>query len=65
MTDTIRNQILAVCATGQTNMFAVKSVQRLAYEMDYFELVNFIDEHRDEYTRFIANGDTTKAISPQ
>ena len=36
MTDTIREQILAIRDTGLTNMFDVPMVQRLAYERGYF-----------------------------
>lgn len=57
MTETIRNQILAIRDTGLTNMFDVHMVQRLAYERNYFELVVFLEEHRKEYVRFILYGD--------
>ena len=57
MTEVIRNQILAIRATGRENMFNVPAIQRIAYEMDFFELVMFLEEHRTEYIRFILNGD--------
>ena len=38
MNETIREQILAIRDTGLTNMFDVNTVQRLAFERDYFEL---------------------------
>lgn len=57
MTETIRNQILAIRDTGLTNMFDVHMVQRLAFDRNYFELVNFLEEHRKEYVRFILSGD--------
>lgn len=57
MTETIRNQILAIRDTGLTNMFDVHMVQRLAFDRNYFELVNFLEEHRKEYVRFILYGD--------
>ena len=57
MTETIRNQILAIRDTGRENMFNVPAIQRIAYEMDFFELVVFLEEHRDEYVRFILYGD--------
>lgn len=57
MTETIRNQILAIRDTGLTNMFDVHMVQRLAYERNYFELVIFLEEHRKEYVQFILYGD--------
>ena len=36
MTDTIREQILAIRNTGLTNMFDVPMVQRLAYDRGYY-----------------------------
>ncbi len=57
MTDTIREQMLAIRATGLTNMFDVNTVQRLAFERDYFELVCYIDEDRAGYVRLILTGE--------
>ena len=57
MTDTIREQILAIRDTGLTNMFDTNTVQRLAYERDFYELVVFIEEHRKEYVHFILYGE--------
>ena len=57
MTETIRQQILAIRETGLTNMFDLATVQRLAFERDFFDLVIFIEEHRKEYARFIMNGE--------
>lgn len=34
MTETIREQILAIRDTGLTNMFDVRTVQRLAFDQD-------------------------------
>ena len=58
MTETIREQILAIRDTGLTNMFDLNMVQRLAYNRNYFELVYFIEEHRSEYVHFILTGET-------
>lgn len=57
MTDKVRDQILAVRATGQTNMFDLNMVQIIANEMKFYELVVFIEEHRDAYARFILTGE--------
>ena len=57
MNETIRNQILAIRDTGLTNMFDVHMLQRLAFDRNYFELVNFLEEHRKEYVQFILYGD--------
>ena len=57
MTETIKEQIIAIRNTGHTNMFDVNMVQRLAHERDFFELVIFIEEHRKEYVHFILTGE--------
>lgn len=57
MKDKVREQILAIRDTGLTNMFDVNMVQRIAFEMDFHELVCFIEEHKSEYVHFILYGD--------
>ena len=57
MTETIREQILAIRDTGLTNMFDLPVVQRLAYERDFYELVCWIEDHKKEYVRFILTGE--------
>lgn len=57
MTQTIKEQILAIRDTGLTNMFDVNMVQRIAYERDFYELVTHLEEHRKEYVRFILTGE--------
>ena len=57
MTETIKDQILAIRDTGLTNMFDVNAVQRLAYERDFYELVVYLEENRKEYVHFIVTGE--------
>ena len=57
MTETVREQILSIRDTGLTNMFDVNTVQRLAYERGYYELVCYLEEHRKEYAHFILTGE--------
>ena len=57
MTDKVKEQILAIRDTGLTNMFDIHAVQKIAYDMEFFELVNFIEENRSAYVRFILTGD--------
>ena len=57
MTDKVKEQILAIRDTGLTNMFDIHAVQIIAYDMDFYELVNFIEENRSAYVRFILTGD--------
>ena len=57
MTERVKEQILEIRATGLTNMFDLPVVQRLAFERDYFELVIYLEEHPEEYVRFILYGE--------
>ena len=57
MTDKVIEQIMAIRETGETNMFEVTRVQRLAFEKGFFELVLFLQEHKKEYARFILTGE--------
>ena len=56
MSNTVREQILAIRGTGLTNMFDILAVQRIAAQMGYNELVCYIEENRKEYARFILTG---------
>ncbi len=56
MNQKIKEQILAVREMGLTNMFDIHAVQRIAYEMDFYELVNFLEEEKVKYVKFIING---------
>ena len=56
-TDTVRRQILEVRETGETNMFDVPAVQRIADRMGFYELVLFLIDHRKEYAHFIMTGE--------
>ena len=53
----VKEQILAIRDTGLTNMFDVNTVQRLAYERDFYELVLYLEDHRSEYVKFIMSGE--------
>lgn len=57
MDSKVKEQILSIRKTGLTNMFDISTVQRIAHEMNFFELVVFLEEHRDEYARFILTGE--------
>lgn len=57
MTDTVREPIIAIRDTGLTNMLDVPTVQRLAYDRGYYELVCYLEEHRGEYAHFILTGE--------
>lgn len=38
-------------------MFDVATVQRIAYEMGFYELAVYLDENRKEYAHFILTGE--------
>ncbi|WP_300569480.1 DUF5049 domain-containing protein [uncultured Acetatifactor sp.] len=58
MDEVIKKQILDVRATGAANMFDIITVQYIAYQKGYYELVIYLEEHRKEYADFILRGDT-------
>ena len=57
MTDKIKEQIMAIRDSGETNMFDVKTVQYLAFHRGYYELVTYLEEHKKEYAHFIMTGE--------
>jgi hypothetical protein len=57
MNNKIKEQILTIRSTGLTNMFDIHCVQRIAHEMNFYDLVVFIEEHRSEYVHFIMHGE--------
>ena len=57
MTEKIKIQILSIRDTGLTNMFDIIMVQRIAYELEYNELVEYLNVHKTEYTHFILTGE--------
>ena len=57
MNEKIREQLLTVRETGLKNMFDLNAVRRIAYDMDFFELVDFIEENKAAYVRFILTGE--------
>jgi len=57
MTEKIKEQILTIRKIGITNMFDTKTVQALASEMEFYELVVWIEEHRKEYAHFLLTGE--------
>jgi gamma-glutamylcyclotransferase (GGCT)/AIG2-like uncharacterized protein YtfP len=56
MDSTIKEQILAVRDTGETNMFDVNTVMRIAIRDDFYELADYLLEHVSEYCQFILTG---------
>ena len=56
-TQTVRDQLMAIRDSGETNMLDVPMVQRLAFDHEYYELVSFIEEHKKSYVTFIMKGE--------
>ena len=56
MTERIKEQIEAVRRSGETNMLDTRMVQWIANRENYFELVIYLEEHRDEYVNYIFTG---------
>ena len=56
ITEKIREQIFAVRDSGAVNMCDMAAVQRAAFDRDFYELVLFIEAHRDAYWEFILTG---------
>ena len=57
MNETVFSQIMDIRDSGRVNMFDVPAVQRMAFEMGFYELVCFIEEDRAAYVRFILTGE--------
>lgn len=56
MTSKIKEQILAIRDTGETNMFDVRKVQEIALREGYNELLVYLADSVGAYSRFILTG---------
>ena len=57
MNETVFSQIMDIRDSGRVNMFDIPSVQRMAFEMGFYELICFIERDRAAYIRFILTGE--------
>ena len=57
MNEKVFAQIMDIRESGRVNMFDVPGVQRMAFEMGFYELICFIEEDRATYVRFILAGE--------
>ena len=57
MNEKIKTQILKVRDTGLTNMFDTNVVPKIAFEMELYELVNFLEDNKKAYVHFILTGE--------
>lgn len=57
MNEKTKEQIETIRKTGETNMFDVNAVLKIAFDREFFELVVFIEDEREKYVDFILYGD--------
>jgi len=57
MDSKLMEQILAIRATGETNMFDVPKVREIAMREKCFELLDFLTDNTAAYARFILTGE--------
>ena len=57
MNEKVVSQIIDIRDSGRVNMFDIPSVQRLAFKMEFYELICLIEEDRAAYVRFILTGE--------
>ena len=58
MNEEIKNEILAVRETGDTNMFDVGTVREIAIQLAFDELADFLSDRKNykAYFKFILTG---------
>ncbi|EGQ26723.1 hypothetical protein HMPREF9372_1264 [Sporosarcina newyorkensis 2681] len=57
MNPTIKEQLLAIRDSGETNMFDVPVVMAIAFREGYTELLTYIENHKLDYVHFILTGE--------
>ena len=57
MNEKIVSQIRNIRNSGRVNMFDIPAVQRMAFKMEFYELICFIERDRAAYVRFILTGE--------
>lgn len=57
MESVVKEQILAIRDSGETNMLDVNAVARIANRKGFHELVIYIAEHKAGYVNFIFTGE--------
>ena len=62
MDNKLKEQILAIRATGETNMFDVPKVREIALREGYGELLDFLADNKAAYARFILTGEEKPSL---
>ena len=57
MKEKIKEQILASRDSGITNMFDLNKLQYEANQLEFYELVIFIEDEKEKYIQFIMTGE--------
>jgi len=57
MTEKVRDELMVIRDLGLTNMFDIPRVRQIATDLGYDDLVEYLDQNRKAYTRFILYGD--------
>jgi len=60
MTDKIKEQLMVIRDSGFTNMFDIPRVRQIATDLGYDDLVEYLDQNRKSYARFILYGDDSE-----
>lgn len=58
LTEKIREQIQVIRFGAQSNMLDTNTVQRLAYDQGFYELVNLIESDLKSYAEYIITGES-------
>ena len=53
----VKEQILAIRDSGETNMFDTRMVEIIAIREGFYELADYLPDHKKQYCRFILTGD--------
>ncbi len=56
MEATVKEQILAIRDSGETNMLDTNMVFHIAIRDDFYDLADYLLEHKKQYCRFILTG---------
>ena len=56
MDENVKKQIIAIRATGATNMFDIRGMMKIAKQLGFDELLEFLPENKARYVSFIIEG---------
>ena len=57
MESKVKEQILSIRDTGETNMFDMTRVREIALRKGFYELLDYLDHNSKAYARFILVGE--------